>query len=470
MIGHILSQNEGSVNGSPSLLTGQIVFTRCTENAFSAGIVIDKPSSDFIGTSKRRIRMRNLALAAVISVFALAHASVSSASDLLVGSDGTNSVLRYDGTDGSFIGEFVASGSGGLSGVDGFDFGPDGNFYVLDYDNARVLRYNGTGDFLDVFLGSGASGEGLILGPDGRLYAGDFNNGIVRRADTSGVSEPFVSGAPDVDGLAFGPDGNLYAVSSSTDSVFRYDGATGDLIDEFVAPASGGLDFPIGLAFGPDGNLYVASAANDNVLRYDGTTGAFLDVFVAAGAGGLAVGSVPLFGPDGNLYVTSYDNDRVLRYDGATGDFLDTFVAAGSGGLDGPLFLKFMPAGSLQFSAANFAAGEGEGAAAVTVERSGGANGEVTVQFATSNGTAVAGSDYVAQTSTLIFADGETSKTVTVTLTDDASDEADETVNLTLSLPTGGASLGDRETAVLTIADDDATPPADGGGGCSLVL
>jgi hypothetical protein len=65
--------------------------------------------------------------------------------------------------------------------------------------------------------------------------------------------------------------------------VLRYDGKTGDFIDVFVAPGSGGLDFAAELSFGPDGNLYVNSYLGDSVLRYDGKTGGFLDAFVPSG-------------------------------------------------------------------------------------------------------------------------------------------------------------------------------------------
>ena len=66
-------------------------------------------------------------------------------------------------------------------------------------------------------------------------------------------------------------------------------------------------------------------------------------------------------------------------------------------------------AGTLQFGGVAFAGGESSGTALVTVTRSGGAAGGVTVDYATSNGTATAGADYQAASGTLTFAAGETS-------------------------------------------------------------
>src|SRR5207245_5808362 len=117
---------------------------------------------------------------------------------------------------------------------------------------------------------------------------------------------------------------------SSNDRVLRYDGMTGDFLDNFVPTGSGGLSLPSGIAFGPDSNLYVNSYFSNEILRYDGTTGAFIDAFVSSGSGGLVnpdYGQV--FGPDGNLYIPELNGDQsILRYDGKTGAFINVFVLA----------------------------------------------------------------------------------------------------------------------------------------------
>lgn len=88
----------------------------------------------------------------------------------------------------------------------------------------------------------------------------------------------------------------------------------------------------------------------------------------------------------------------------------------------------------------------------VTLDKA--ATGPVTVNYATANGTASAGSDYTALTGTLTFAAGETSKMVHVVVNGDATVEANETLTLTLSGATG-ATIADA-TAVGQITDDDA--------------
>ncbi|HEX8492539.1 MAG TPA: Calx-beta domain-containing protein [Pyrinomonadaceae bacterium] len=114
---------------------------------------------------------------------------------------------------------------------------------------------------------------------------------------------------------------------------------------------------------------------------------------------------------------------------------------------------------SLQLSSSVYSGSEGAGAIQFTVTRTGDSSGAVSVSYATTDGTAAAGIDYTAATGTVTFAEGETTaKTVTIPIANDGLDEADEAFNLLLSAPTGGATLGPRSNATLTITDDDSTP------------
>lgn len=79
--------------------------------------------------------------------------------------------------------------------------------------------------------------------------------------------------------------------------------------------------------------------------------------------------------------------------------------------------------------------------------------GTVTVDYATSDGTATAGSDYVSTSGTLIFNPGETGKTVLVPVLKDGHSEGNETLTLTLSNPSGAVLAGRTATGTITGAD-----------------
>lgn len=112
-------------------------------------------------------------------------------------------------------------------------------------------------------------------------------------------------------------------------------------------------------------------------------------------------------------------------------------------------------AGDLRFAASEWSADEGSGAVTVTVERVMGDSGEVTVDYATSNGTAEAGSDYGAMTGTLTFSNGVRQQSFTVPIFQDVDDEPQETFAIRLFNPQGGAELASPTQAVVTIVDDD---------------
>jgi len=113
--------------------------------------------------------------------------------------------------------------------------------------------------------------------------------------------------------------------------------------------------------------------------------------------------------------------------------------------------------GTLQFLSSTYSVNENVGTVTITVMRTGGSLGAATVNYATTNGTAMAGSDYTTTSGTLNWVSGETApKTFTVTISDDTIQEGDEIFTVTLSEATG-ASLGAPSLSTVTIAND-ATP------------
>lgn len=114
------------------------------------------------------------------------------------------------------------------------------------------------------------------------------------------------------------------------------------------------------------------------------------------------------------------------------------------------------PAGELRFSAATFRTAEDGGNAIITVQRVNGSAGAVSVQVATSDGSATAPADYAASMATLAWADGDSAaKSFAVPLVADALPEQDEILALSLDNPAGGASLGMPAMATLTIVEPE---------------
>jgi Calx-beta domain len=111
---------------------------------------------------------------------------------------------------------------------------------------------------------------------------------------------------------------------------------------------------------------------------------------------------------------------------------------------------------TFSFSSLPYSANETDGAKTITVTRSGATYVDTTVDYATSDGTAQAGTDYVATSGSLHFAPGDTEETFQVPIINDGASEGNETLNLHLSR-NGGPDL---DTAVMSIVDNDNPLPS----------
>jgi hypothetical protein len=106
----------------------------------------------------------------------------------------------------------------------------------------------------------------------------------------------------------------------------------------------------------------------------------------------------------------------------------------------GAFELEFAQPGTVQFSAASFSVTEAGGNAIITVTRTDGSTGAISVGYTTATGgTATEGADYTFTSGFLDWAEGDTaSKTFNVPIINDTDVEGNETLNLTLRNPDGG--------------------------------
>jgi len=124
-----------------------------------------------------------------------------------------------------------------------------------------------------------------------------------------------------------------------------------------------------------------------------------------------------------------------------------------SGGTTGGSTGTDPQAGAFEFDQVAYSADAQTADTTVTVQvvRTGGQLGNVTVHFATLDGSAHAGTDYNNVSATLSFADGEASKTVTISLHQSPGTSDTKTILLSLSGPTGGATVGMNSMATIFV-------------------
>ena len=360
--------------------------------------------------------------------------------DLFVTNYRNSSINRFDWATQTYQ-PFVPSGSGGIdTGLTRLAFGPDGNLYVTDQNlntvQNTIYKYDGTsGAFLGKFVAPGAGG----------------------------LSNPF--------GIAFGPDGNLYVsnlVSDSGAQVLKYQGPTvgpnGEQPGQFLGVAADvaarGAIRPGVVSFGPDGNLYVdcadPTAPDPNrgmIWRYQGPFGAnpgqFMDTYVARGTAGVTHAGAEAFDSQGHLYVVDGLLNEVLRFQGPNeanpGAYIDTYITSGQSVVDSARSLDIGPDGLVYLTSRDSGAPmrfAPSAQAKFTVSLNSASASPVSVNYATADGTAIAGTDYTATAGTLTFAPGETSKTVSVPIATVMTGGPTKAFTLNLSTA-AGATIAD---------------------------
>lgn len=334
--------------------------------------------------------------------------------------------------------------------------GVDGTIYITA--NYRLYAINPNGSTKWSWKFNSWSKSTPAVGKDGTIYFGDDDenlyainpNGTLKWTfHTAG----FVQCAPAIadDGTIYittGPGGGkLYAVNP--DGTKKWEYRTGWWI-YYCSPAIG-QDGTIYLG-SSDGYFYALNPSGSRKWRYRTGWGMSVSPMVDANGTIYAVtagGSLFAFNPNGTKKWSLYDDGRL-----ASSPTIGSDGAIYMGLISGEIWAIKEPPGTLSFSQSSYTSTENGGLASITVTRSEGSSGTVTVDYKTVDGTAIDGKDYTANKGVLTFTTGETSKNIEIEILDNDEYTGDRTINLELSYPTGGASLGDN-TATLTITEDE---------------
>ena len=264
--------------------------------------------------------------------------------ELFVSSRNTNSVERFNGETGEYLGDFVPSDSGGLSATQEVRFGTDGNLLVSGRGNSHILKFDGV---TGAFIGNFTSGYDLdnptkmTFGPDGNIYVSQWGTAKKKIARFDGVTGQFIDEFTKTDlnepsGHAWDSLGNLYVACYGSKDVRKFD-TSGNFTGVFTQ--TGHLQGPVNLWFNSDNNLCVLDWTLGSVLVFDGTNGNYLSTFIS----GLTNAEGITVGPDSNIYICDWTDNNVKRFD-QNGNYLGVFSQGGN--LVAPNSLVFRVNGS----------------------------------------------------------------------------------------------------------------------------
>lgn len=152
---------------------------------------------------------------------------------------------------------------------------------------------------------------------------------------------------------------------------------------------------------------------------------------------------------------------RVSRASAASSAAVSSIPSEGHGQADAAASAG--ESGSFRFSTDKVSFPEGANNVSFSIQRYGGAKGSATVKYATADGTAKAGARYNQAAGMVAFADGETTRIISLKFINNSIADPNEAFTVILSEPTGGAVIGAPNTVTITVLDND------GGGGNSTV-
>jgi hypothetical protein len=252
------------------------------------------------------------------------------------------------------------------------------------------------------------------------------------------------------------PNGNVFVVSLSNGAVYEIKSKPRTL---FVADLTGAQETPPNnstatgratLLLSPDEKTGRVS------LVFNGLSSAQTDAHIH-GPATLGVSAPPVFPmPLGQISDFQINLTQVQVQDLKNGLFYINVHSSNfpAGEIRGQ-FASSLSNISVQFGASSYIVNENAGSVTVNVTRIGNTTNPVTINYATSNGTATQPADYSNSAGTLQFAAGETVKTFEVPIIDDATIEGPESINVTLSSTGGGVIEGAPFRSTITILDDD---------------
>lgn len=119
--------------------------------------------------------------------------------------------------------------------------------------------------------------------------------------------------------------------------------------------------------------------------------------------------------------------------------------------------LTVQAAPSIKPAKGKISVAEDAGSASITISRARNLHGEVTVDFRTIDGTAVAGTDYESTNGTLVFGPSESTKTITIPIIDNnVVNPTKRKFSIRLGNPSDNAELGSRRSTTVLILDDES--------------
>lgn len=399
----------------------------------------------------------NRIVGAVLASLVFGSASVAWAAALTTGNlivSGTPATVKEITPTGTLVQTLPNAGPG--SSTTGMCFDAAGGLLVTLFDNGTIAQYNTTGGLVtSAFITAPGSPEACVRDSSGNFYVTSVTGvaAIRKYSSTGALLQSYLPGARS-DWLDLAADNctMYYDNEGASPTIKRFNVCTGTALADL-----GGNGQYTALRVSPgSGDIIVANGATNTVQRFS-SAGTLLGAWTPTGRTG-TVFSLNL-DPDGLTFWTGDTGGSVFRF--ALSGFGTQIIKISSG--NNPLYGVAVvgeitvATGGLSINSVSINEGNsGTTPFVFTVTLSPASASTVTVNYAIADGTATAGTDYVATSGTLTFNPGQTTQQITVNVTGDTSVEANETFFVNLSAATNATINNGQGTG--TILNDDVAP------------
>jgi sugar lactone lactonase YvrE len=216
-------------------------------------------------------------------------------------------------------------------------FGSDGYLYLAGWHNSKVMRVNLATEWLERICGDGSRGYG---GDDGPAIDAVLNLPVCVVPD--GAGRLFITDQANERIRVIGVDGVIRTYAGNGTPGFSGDGGPATEAQIFLPTGHGGADPNGHIAIDVQGNLYLADTNNHRIRKVDAA--GIISTVAGNGTAGFSGDGGPALeaslarpadveiGPDGRLYIADTFNHCIRRVDLATGIIV---TVAGTGGVSG---------------------------------------------------------------------------------------------------------------------------------------
>ena len=230
----------------------------------------------------------------------------------------------------------------------------NGNIYVVDTDNHRILVYDGSTNTRIAQFGSNGLTDGkfntprsIIQHSNGDIYVLDTGNHRIQVFDDTTHAYKSQFGSMGTENGEFNSpnaimqhsNGNIYVLDTDNHRVQIFNGTTHEYISQFGSMGTGlstdenvQFNTPRDIMQHSNGNIYVLDTSNHRVQVFNGTTHAYISQFGSMGTensqfafpGGITQIS------NGNIYISDTNNHRIQIFDGITHAYESQFGSMGT--------------------------------------------------------------------------------------------------------------------------------------------